>query len=115
MGFLPVPVVVWSWVRWLRHGSPSDATVRTRLTTCSMVLTSASCLLLAVFTGVLHYLESAQSDSADSWYTRSVTAGLFIAVGGVVLSPFTVRQLRLVVAAPAILLVGLWFTVGALY
>ena len=80
-----------------------------------MVLTSASCLLLAVFTGVLHYLESVQSDSADSWYTRSVTAGLFIAVGAMALSPFTVRQLRLLVAASAVLLVGVWFVVGALY
>jgi len=80
-----------------------------------MVLTSTSGLLLAAFTGVLHYLESIESDSADSWYTRSVTMGFFMAVGALLLSPFTVRQLRLVAAAPAVLLVAIWFTFGALY
>ncbi len=110
---LPVPLLAWAWVRWRRERLEPMGRVRARLTLGSLVLSTMSCALLIVFPWVLHYLESQRSSREDDWYLRGVQIGFAASVGAMLSSLFALGGLRLILALAGLVMLCLWFLVGA--
>lgn len=112
---LPWPFVIWAWLQWRRQPPGVVTSTRNRLTTVSLGIGSASCLLLAIFPSLLLYLDLTRSELADSFYRWSVQLGFFAAVACALLALFAVGRLRIILVIAGFLLLCVWFLVGALY
>src|SRR6266705_2834089 len=101
---LPCPLLVWCWRRLQPDWVTLDSVARRTMIMLSLLLGTVSCVLLAIFPGVLTF--------ADGWYVASVRVGFWAAFGCAVVSPFALGRLRLSLMTSGLLLVAIWFLVG---
>ena len=109
---LPCPLLVWCWRRLQPEWLTLRSVARRTLIMVSLLLGTASCVLLAIFPAILHRLELTRSTLADGWYVASVRVGFWAACGCVAVSPFALGRLRVPLVTSGILLVAIWFLVG---
>ena len=95
MCLLPVPTLVWSFVRWARDDRSRHPQWRRAVSLGCFILLTASAVLLVLFPEVLELLAGRTLDPADSIYINAIRFGSFSAIAARTLGFVSISSVRL--------------------
>jgi hypothetical protein len=113
--YLPLPLVAWAAVRWFRSSHAMYSNLKRRLTQASLVMVASSSLAFALLFAILEFAPPTSEGARFRLILRGVQVGFLSGVIGTVLSLFTVKATRLVLALAGMLVSYHWYLVGNAY